>query len=110
MRLFHLPQRGKNTAFFLQFSPLADFMAETFYWLFPWNFKEKASTIFYGTAYKNSHIQAGPIRISVQPKAAGTKGIAGMKQGNHHLEGAVPKCLRPPHLSQEPLDGRKKNV
>ena len=27
-------------------------MAETFYWLFPSNFKEKASTIFYDTAFQ----------------------------------------------------------
>lgn len=42
------PQRTENTAFFSGFS-LADFMAETLYRLFPPNFKEKASTIFYGT-------------------------------------------------------------
>ena len=34
------PQHGENTAFFSGF-PLADFMAETLYRLFPPNFKEK---------------------------------------------------------------------
>ncbi len=31
---------------FLQFSPLADFMAEAFYRLFPWDFKEKGINHF----------------------------------------------------------------
>ena len=40
MWLFHLHKAVKNTAFFSVF-PLAEFMAEAFCWLFPWNFKEK---------------------------------------------------------------------
>ena len=35
---------------FYSVSSLAEFIAETFCCLFPWNFKEKASTVFYDTA------------------------------------------------------------
>ena len=47
--LFHL----HNTVDIRPFSPVfssADFMAETFYWLSPWNFKEKGINHLYGTA------------------------------------------------------------
>ena len=47
--LFHL----HSTVDIRPFSPVfssADFMAETFYWLSPWNFKEKGINHFYGTA------------------------------------------------------------
>ena len=42
-------QYGKNTNFSPVFH-LAESLAKTFCWLFLWNFKEKASTIFYGGA------------------------------------------------------------
>ena len=42
-------QHGENTAFFSSFS-LVESPAKVFCRLFLWNFKEKASTIFYGTA------------------------------------------------------------
>ncbi|WP_302551725.1 hypothetical protein [uncultured Bilophila sp.] len=32
--------------------PLAESIAEAFFWLFLWNFKEKASTIFWDTAFQ----------------------------------------------------------
>ena len=48
MWLFHLHSVIKIQPFFS--FPLADFMTETFYWLFLWNFK-KASTIFYDAAF-----------------------------------------------------------
>ena len=43
-------QYGKNTNFSPVFH-LAESLAKTFCWLFLWNFKEKASTIFYNTAF-----------------------------------------------------------
>ena len=45
MWLFHLHKAVKNIAFFSVF-PLAEFMAEAFCWLFPWNFKEKGISHF----------------------------------------------------------------
>ena len=50
------PQHGENTAFFSGF-PLADFMAETLYRLFPPNFKEKGINHFYDTAFEKSLLQ-----------------------------------------------------
>ncbi|WP_308771735.1 hypothetical protein [uncultured Bilophila sp.] len=46
------PQYVENTAFFPIF-PLAGFTAKAFCRLSLWNFKEKASTIFYNTAKVN---------------------------------------------------------
>ena len=46
MRLFHLHNTVKIQTFYPVF-PLAESLAKTFCWLFLWNFKEKASTIFY---------------------------------------------------------------
>ncbi len=46
-------QCGENTAFYPVF-PLAGATAKAFCRLSLWNFKEKASTIFYNTAFKNS--------------------------------------------------------
>ncbi|WP_302552533.1 hypothetical protein [uncultured Bilophila sp.] len=39
------PQGGEKYSFFPRFS-LAEFMAEAFCWLFPWNFKEKGISHF----------------------------------------------------------------
>ena len=39
------PQGGEKYSFFPRF-PLAEFMAEAFCWLFPWNFKEKGISHF----------------------------------------------------------------
>ena len=53
------PERGEHTAFYPGF-PLKESTAKAFGWLFLWNFKEKASTVFYGTAFQKS---APPLRI-----------------------------------------------
>ena len=50
MWLFYLYCTIKIRLFYLVF-PLAESMAKAFCWLFLWNFKEKASTIFYDTAF-----------------------------------------------------------
>ena len=50
MWLFYLYRTVKIRLFYLVF-PLAESMAKAFCWLFLWNFKEKASTIFYDTAF-----------------------------------------------------------
>ena len=47
--LFHLHNMVKMQPFY-PVSPLSESIAEAFCWLFLWGFKEKASTIFYGTA------------------------------------------------------------
>ena len=44
------PERGEHTAFYPSF-PLKESTAKAFGWLFLWNFKEKASTVFYGTVF-----------------------------------------------------------
>ena len=49
MWLFHLHSTVENTAFFPVFS-LAGSTAKAFFRLSLWNFKEKASTVFYNTA------------------------------------------------------------
>ncbi|WP_308771479.1 hypothetical protein, partial [uncultured Bilophila sp.] len=49
MWLFHLHSTLKLQLFYPVF-PLAESTAKTFCWLSLWNFKEKASTFFYGTA------------------------------------------------------------
>ncbi|WP_337431754.1 hypothetical protein [Bilophila sp.] len=55
------PQHGENTAFSPVF-PLADFMAETFYWLFPWNVIEKSINRFLGhSQIKQSHTVTEPL-------------------------------------------------
>ena len=50
MWLFHLHSTVENTAFFPVFS-LAGSTAKAFFRLSLWNFKEKASTVFYNTAF-----------------------------------------------------------
>ena len=44
------PQYGENTASFVSFF-FAEFVVKVFCYLFLWNFKKKASTIFYDTAF-----------------------------------------------------------
>ena len=44
-------QCGENTAFFSSF-PLVEHMAKAFCRLILWGFKEKASAVFYGTAFR----------------------------------------------------------
>ena len=51
MWLFHLHSTLKLQLFYPVF-PLAESTAKTFCWLSLWNFKEKASTIFYDTAFQ----------------------------------------------------------
>ncbi|MBS6142713.1 MAG: hypothetical protein KH745_09050 [Bilophila sp.] len=61
-------ERGEHTAFYPSF-PLKESTAKAFGWLFLWNFKEKASTVFYGTAFQKS---APPLRLQTAlpyPKA-----------------------------------------
>ena len=53
--LFHLHSMVKIQPFSPVF-PLADFMAETFYWLFPWNFKEKGISHFLWHSPEKSHL------------------------------------------------------
>ena len=53
--LFHLHSMVKIQPFSPVF-PLADFMAETFYWLFPWNFKEKGLSHFLWHSPEKSHL------------------------------------------------------
>ena len=60
--LFHLHNMMKMQPFY-PVSPLSESMAEAFYW-FLWSFKEKASTIFYGTA-KN---KARTVSYRIQPR------------------------------------------
>ncbi|WP_302552562.1 hypothetical protein [uncultured Bilophila sp.] len=50
MRLFHLHSVVKIQPFSPAF-PLAESMTKAFFRLFIWNFKKKASTVFYGTAF-----------------------------------------------------------
>ena len=47
MWLFHLHSTVKRRPFSPVF-PLADFMAEAFCWLFPWNFKKESASHFLG--------------------------------------------------------------
>ena len=49
------PQHGGHTAFSPAF-PLAEFLAKAFFRLFLWNFKGKASAIFYDTAKINIYL------------------------------------------------------
>ncbi len=49
--LFCLGNMLKNICFFSNF-PLAGSMTGGFYWLSIWNFRDKASTVFYDTAKK----------------------------------------------------------
>ena len=53
--LFLSLQYDENTDFLFSF-PLVEFMAKALCWLFLWNFKEKASTIFYDTAFPYGEI------------------------------------------------------
>ena len=53
--LFHLHSMVKIQPFSPVF-PLADFMAETLYWLFPWNFKEKSISHFLWHSPEKSHL------------------------------------------------------
>ena len=50
MWLFYVYSTVKIRLLYLVF-PLAESIAKAFCWLFLWNFKEKASTIFYDTAF-----------------------------------------------------------
>ena len=52
MWLFHLHSTVKIQPFSPVF-PLAGFTDKAFGWLSLWNFKERASTIFYNTAKRN---------------------------------------------------------
>ena len=52
MWLFYVYSTVKIRLLYLVF-PLAESMAKAFCWLFLWNFKEKASTSFYDTAFFN---------------------------------------------------------
>ena len=52
MWLFYVYSTVKIRLLYLIF-PLAESIAKAFCWLFLWNFKEKASTSFYDTAFKN---------------------------------------------------------
>ena len=58
MWLFHLHSAVENTAFFPIF-PLAGSTAKAFFQLSLWNFKEKASTIFYNTAFFYFRVYGG---------------------------------------------------
>ncbi len=55
MWLFYVYSTVKIRLLYLVF-PLAESIAKAFCWLFLWNFKEKASTSFYDTAFKNRQI------------------------------------------------------
>ena len=52
MWLFYVYSTVKIRLLYLVF-PLAESIAKAFCWLFLWNFKEKASTSFYDTAFFN---------------------------------------------------------
>ena len=65
MWLFYLYGTVKIRLFYLVF-PLAESMAKAFCWLFLWNFKEKASTIFYDTAKEKRvypHLRVNPCNL-----------------------------------------------
>ena len=57
MWLFHLHSAVKIETFYPNF-PLSKSAAEAFCWLSPWNFEEKTSTIFYGTAKRKGPLAA----------------------------------------------------
>ena len=70
MWLFYLYCTVTIRLFYLVF-PLAESMAKAFCWLFLWNFKEKASTIFYDTALFFEILKEQPIRFPNMESTSG---------------------------------------
>ena len=70
MWLFYLYSTVKIRLLYLVF-PLAESIAKAFCWLFLWNFKEKASTIFYDTALFLEILKEQPIKFPNMEPSSG---------------------------------------
>ena len=113
MRSFHLHSTVKIQPF-PSVSPLADFMAKVFGWLFLWNFKKKASAIFYGTAFPCMKPFSSAARIPVRLAPHISSG--GPRDGSLRMKRRTPPISmsrygsppRPPGILFRPYPASKK--